>query len=174
MLRRLYPKAYISSLNEISADYLKKKGIKGLIFDLDNTLLPWRAGIISPETIEILDHFRGAGINLCVVSNAKHKRVNGLMEPLGIPGFSMAAKPRGKSFYKAMEMMGTKPAETAIIGDQLFTDILGGNRIGLYTILVVPMCKKEFIVTKVVRILEKRVLNKLVRDGVIEFPSMCK
>jgi HAD superfamily phosphatase (TIGR01668 family) len=174
LLKRFYPKAYVCSLTELNAEYFHSKGIKGIIFDLDNTLLPWRAGKFSSITVDILNVFRDEGLKLCVVSNAKRKRVNGLMDPLGIPGVSKAAKPRRTPFFKALEILGTMASETAVVGDQLFTDIFGGNRIGLYTVLVVPMCKKELFVTRMVRILEKKVLNKLVEDGIIEFPSMGK
>jgi HAD superfamily phosphatase (TIGR01668 family) len=174
LLERFYPKAYVCSLAGLNAEYFHNKGIKGIIFDLDNTLLPWKDGEFSSITVDILNAFRDEGLKLIVVSNAKSKRVNGLIDPLGIPGVSKAAKPRRKPFFKALEILGTKVSETAVVGDQLFTDIYGGNRIGLHTVLVVPMCKKELFITKLVRVLEKKVLNKLVEDGVIELPSVGK
>ncbi len=171
MFMNIYPKAYISSLSDVKADYFKEKGIKGLILDLDNTIIPWKAAILQPEMADLLKGYQASGLNLCVVSNAFNRRVVGLLEPLGIPGVAWARKPRRKSFLKAMDILGTTPAETAVVGDQLFTDIWGGNRLGLYTVLVIPISKKEFFGTRFVRLLEKFVLNRLAKKGVIEIPE---
>jgi len=172
LLSKLYPKAFVSSLVGISPDFFTKKGIRGLILDLDNTIIPWRAGDVGPETEELLKSFRESGLRLCIVSNALDKRVTGLLEPLGVPWVSRAAKPRRKPFLKALKILDTLPEETAVVGDQLFTDILGGNRLGLYTVLVVPMSKKEFVGTKLVRIVEKILLARLVKKGIVDTEHM--
>ncbi len=170
MLVKFYPNAYISSLADVNPGYFSARGIKGLILDLDNTIIPWRAGDFEPEIVNLIKEYKEAGLKLCVVSNAFNKRVTGLLEPLGIPWVARAGKPRRKPFVKALSILGSTAGETAIIGDQLFTDIFGGNRIGLYTVLVVPISKREFIGTKFVRVLEKIFLHKLAQKGVIEKP----
>ena len=170
MLARLYPKAYVSSLTDISPAYFREKGIKGIILDLDNTIIPWKAGTMAPEMVDLITHYRESGLGLCVVSNAFNNRVVDLLGPLGIPSVARAKKPLRRPFIKAQDILGTTTLETAVVGDQLFTDILGGNRLGFYTVLVRPISKKEFIGTRFVRLLEKMLLHRLVKKGIIEFP----
>ena len=171
LLARLYPKAYVSSLKDISPDYFLDKGIKGIILDLDNTIIPWKAGTITPEMVDLITRYRESGLGLCVVSNALNKRVMNLLGPLGIPAVAGAKKPFRKPFLKAVDILGTTTRETAMVGDQLFTDILGGNRLGFYTILVRPISKKEFIGTRFVRLIEKLLLNRLIKKGIIDSPQ---
>lgn len=168
---RLQPDAYVMSLSAVSPGYFTGRGIKGLILDLDNTLIPWQSGRFEPKMIKLLKHYLDSGLKLCVVSNAFNKRVTNILDPIGIPGVARAVKPRRKAFLKALEIMGTTVEETAVVGDQLFTDIYGGNRLGLYTVLVVPISKREFLGTKFVRMVERRVLLRLAKKGVIEIPG---
>ena len=104
-----------------------------------------------------------------VVSRGGSGRVREFAENLGIKFVAGVPKPRRTPFKKAMALMGTSPEETVVIGDQLFTDILGGNRCGCYTILVTPQAKKEFFSTKIVRRIERKVILRLQREGV--FPE---
>ncbi len=170
VLVKLCPRAYVVSIADLHPEYFKTKGIKGIILDLDNTLVPWRAGIMEPEMAELIANYKKAGLRLCIVSNAFNRRVADLLEPLEIPAVTRARKPLRKSFQKALRILGTTPQQTAVIGDQIFTDILGGNRLGLYTVLVVPINKREFIGTRLVRILEKLLLHRLAARGIIEMP----
>ncbi len=174
MLRKFYPKAYILSLSQIGPEFFLHKGIKGIILDLDNTIIPWRSGVMESEMAELLKTYIRADLKLCIVSNALSNRVERLLKPLGIPGIARAVKPRRKAFMEAMQILGTTERETAVVGDQIFTDIYGGNRLGLYTVLVVPMTKKEFVGTKLVRIIEKSLINRMSKNGLIEIPSYNK
>jgi len=167
----LYPDAYVGSLADISTAYLKQKRIRGLILDLDNTIIPWRAGAIDSRTLKILNSYKESGLRLCVVSNALNRRVSGLLEQIDVPWVARARKPRRKPFLRALDILGTGAAETAVIGDQLFTDVLGGNRLGCHTVLVVPISKKEFIGTRFVRVVEQMLLKRLAKKGVIELPG---
>ncbi len=81
---------------------------------------------------------------------------------LGIPGLSKANKPSRRAFLQALDLLGSRPEQAAMIGDQVFTDVLGGNRLGLYTILVVPLCRREFLGTRVLRLVERVILRNLV------------
>lgn len=168
MLKRFYPNAYVSSFRNIGPAFFLERGINGIILDLDNTIIPWQASVLEPDMVELLGRFKEAGLKLCVVSNALNRRVAGLLEPLGIAGVARAAKPRRRSFFKALEILGTVPEETAVVGDQLFTDILGGNRLGLYTVLVKPVSKKEFVGTRFVRLVEKVLLYRLAKEGLVD------
>jgi len=170
MLAKLYPNAYISSMMNLGPEFLAKKGIRALILDLDNTLLAWKNGVFEPDMVNHLKAYKDLGIKLCVVTNAFNKRVTALVGPLGIPWVARAGKPRRRPFIKALKILGTTEAETAVVGDQLFTDVLGGNRMGLFTILVMPINKKEFIGTRVIRLAEKYCLLRMAKKGLIEIP----
>ncbi|WP_407308245.1 YqeG family HAD IIIA-type phosphatase [Desulfosporosinus sp. SB140] len=144
------------SLDCIVVEQLVQDGIKGLIIDLDNTMTPWNDLEVGPKVAEWFIKVKAAGISACVVSNnKKRQRVAAVAEQLQIPFVFGATKPRGRAFRAGMKLLGTGHKDTAVIGDQLFTDILGGNRLGLYTILVIPINDREFLGTRIMRRLER-------------------
>ena len=150
------PTFQADSLDSISIEKLKREGIRGLIIDLDNTMTPWNDLEVGPKVAQWFEKVQVAGIQACVVSNNKHKqRVAVVAEHLRIPFVFRATKPRRKAFRSGMEILGTGTSDTAVIGDQLFTDILGGNRLGLCTILVLPISDREFIGTRFLRQMER-------------------
>ena len=156
MFEYFRPTRQASSLDLISVEQLVQEGIRGLIIDLDNTVTPWNDVEVGPKVAEWFIKVKAAGIQACVVSNnKKRQRVAIVAERIGIPFVFRATKPRRRAFRAGMGLLGTGPKDTAVIGDQLFTDILGGNRLGLYTILVTPINEHEFIGTRVVRQIEK-------------------
>ncbi|MCL4424967.1 MAG: YqeG family HAD IIIA-type phosphatase [Firmicutes bacterium] len=160
ILDLLRPAAFFSSIYQIDLDRLQKRGIKGLIFDLDNTIVEWGSPVAGEELLAWFKALRERGFLSCLLSNNSPARVNYFAGRLGIPGIYKAGKPRRRSYRAALELLGTAPQETAIIGDQVFTDILGGNRLGLYTILVTPLSQREFLGTRLVRRLERLVLGR--------------
>ncbi|SPF43538.1 Hydrolase, HAD-super, subfamily IIIA domain protein [Candidatus Desulfosporosinus infrequens] len=156
MFEYFRPTRQASSLDLISVEQLVQDGIRGLIIDLDNTMTPWNDVEVGPKVAEWFIKVKAAGINACVVSNnKKRQRVAVVAERIGIPFVFRATKPRRRAFRAGMGLLGTGQKDTAVIGDQLFTDILGGNRLGLYTILVTPINEHEFIGTRVMRQIEK-------------------
>lgn len=156
MFELFRPTLQASSLDRIPIDRLERDGIKGLIIDLDNTMTPWNDVEVGPKVTAWFKELKEAGIKACVVSNNKRKqRVAVVADRLGIPFVFRATKPRRRAFRAGMAILGTGKSDTAVIGDQLFTDILGGNRLGLYTILVVPLSEREFIGTRFMRQMEK-------------------
>lgn len=162
MLKTFYPKMYVPAITEIDPRFLKKIGIKGILFDLDNTIVRRDSVDFSREVLEWLTGLQAMGFKLGIVSNNSRKRVGGIAETLGLPAVHRAVKPLTGPFRRALGMLGTSPGETALVGDQIFTDIFGGNLCGLYTILVVPMGGKEFLGTRLIsRPLEKVVLARL-------------
>lgn len=164
MLRLLYPKLYVPSLFHIDLNKLEKMGIRGMLFDLDNTIVPRDCHQFSPAVSRWLKELQRRGFKLCIVSNNGSTRVNALAGQLGVPTVVRAVKPRKRPFLRALEILGISPHETAVVGDQVFTDILGGNRLGLYTILVMPLPGKEFWATELInRRLEKLVLCRFKR-----------
>ncbi|KGP76005.1 HAD family hydrolase [Desulfosporosinus sp. Tol-M] len=156
MIKYFQPTIQAPSLDLISVEQLTRDGIKGLIIDLDNTMTPWNDVEVAPKVTKWFLKVKAAGISACVVSNcSKRQRVAVVADYLDIPFVFGAFKPRRRAFRVGMRLLGTEYKNTAVIGDQLFTDILGGNRLGLYTILVTPINDREFIGTRFLRRMEK-------------------
>lgn len=161
MLALFCPTAYYDSIYDIDLKELRSKNITGLIFDFDNTLIA-RGSRETPDGLhEWLQKLEQAGFRVCIVSNNLQSKIGAIAQSLGIPLVAQAGKPRNKAFTQGMKIMGTMASQTAVIGDQLFTDILGGNRLGLVTILVVPMGKRELLHTRLLRYLERLILTHL-------------
>lgn len=162
MLKIFYPKLYVPSIMEIKPGLIKDLGLKGVIFDLDNTIVRRDSDDAPPEVLELILELREEGLKLGIVSNNSRRRVGAIAAQMEIPSIHRAVKPFGRPFRQALELLGTSPQETALVGDQVFTDIFGGNMAGMYTILVVPMEGKEFWATRLIsRHLEKIVLAQL-------------
>lgn len=162
---RLRPDAHLRGVDEIPLAALIARGIRGLALDLDNTIVAWNGDRVPPAVAAWLRRAREAGISLCIVSNASRSgRVQRVAEAIAAHGVARAAKPSRRALREAMRRMGTKPEETAVIGDQIFTDVWGGNRAGLYTILVDPLTARDFPMTKLSRWAE-RLLFALWRRG---------
>lgn len=168
MIDLLCPDALVGSVLDIDLESLKSRGIDALILDLDNTLLAWETEEIPSEVAEWVARARSLGFKVCIASNGTRSRVRKLAGALGVPAISKAVKPRKKPFRLAMEMLQTTPDRTAVVGDQVFTDVLGGNRLALYTILIQPVSRVELKTTRMVRRVERRVLSRLHKKGRIE------
>lgn len=166
-MRLLRPAEYRRSIFEIDLDRLKQKGYKAIMLDLDNTMVRWNDPDPTPRLKEWLAKVQGMGFKACIVSNNSGARVREFADKVGIPFIPKAIKPRRKGFRTAMAKLGVTPEQTVVVGDQIFTDILGGNRSGAYTILVVPIDPRELIFTQMVRKVERRVLNYLDRNGLL-------
>lgn len=153
--RLLTPKELAQSILHISGEALVKRGIRGVILDLDNTLLAWDQEHIEPQVLAHLASWRRLGLQFGVVSNNMEKRVRRLAAQLHAPYASRAYKPAKSGYVKVARAMGCASAELAVVGDQLYTDVLGGNRMGFYTIWVLPVSSREFGGTKITRMLER-------------------
>lgn len=168
MYNLLCPQVVVKSLYEIEWAMLQERGIKGIIFDLDNTIIPWDSQHLSPEITQWLQVLLTQGFKLCLVSNNMGKRVQTIAEIFDIPFVARAYKPSKSGFRQAIAAMELTDRQVAVVGDQLFTDVLGGNRLGLYTIWVTPLSAKEFIGTKITRRLEKLTVRILRAKGLIK------
>lgn len=165
-LDKCCPWRFVDSIDQIDLYELKSNGIEGLLMDLDNTLLPWKDSVIPQESREWTDRAKSMGMKLCIVSNTHYpRRLNKIAGELGIASISRALKPRPYGFNKAVEMLGLDKANCVVIGDQVLTDVLGGNRAGIHTILVKPMHRVEFFGTKISRAIEWVILALLRRLG---------
>jgi len=165
-MKLLTPDLYVESVLHIDLNKLKEENIKGLIIDIDNTLVAWDIKYASNKTKEWLLSLKKEGFEVCLVSNNTEDRVVTFNEELKLLAIHRATKPRTLPFKRAMKLMGTMVNNTAVIGDQIFTDILGGNRMGLYTVLVIPIESKEFWWTTVVRRLERHILRIVLKDHI--------
>ncbi|UUZ85450.1 YqeG family HAD IIIA-type phosphatase [Paenibacillus sp. P26] len=164
MLKKLIPRLQVNTIFDIDLNGLWKQGYRGIITDLDNTLVGAKAPLATPELIDWLKVVGQIGFQVVIVSNNREARVTAFAEPLSLPFIYRARKPTNVSFRKALHMMELKPEQTVVIGDQMLTDVLGGNRMGLFTILVKPISlADEGFFTKVNRRLEKAALTIMKR-----------
>lgn len=160
MTNKLYPRMYVNTLLDIPLEELWSRGIRAFILDMDNTITEWNSQELRFEVEAWFSAIKQQGFKACILSNNGERRILGVAERLGIPFIHRARKPLRGSFMRAVTLMAAKPAEVAVIGDQIFTDVLGGNRSGLYTILVKPLAKSEFYGTKISRAMEFFVLHR--------------
>ena len=135
----LKPDIKLKKITDISLDLLKKYGISGLILDVDNTLSTHHGEVLTEGLEDWLACMRNNGIKLVVLSNSKQARVEPFAKKINLPFISMGLKPLPFKFSSARRLIGTKRRETAIVGDQIFTDTLGGNLYGVTTILLDPI-----------------------------------
>lgn len=157
--QRLMPDLWLDSLQRIPLDMLWNLGIRALIVDLDNTVAAWNSLEVGDQTLAWFVRVREKGFKVCISSNNAYSRGEPVARMLQVPLVHMAGKPRRKGFRHAMLLMKSCPGETAVVGDQVFTDVLGGKRMGLFTVLVRPVSRREFITTRVIRYIEKRVMR---------------
>lgn len=160
MGKGLQPDLYIKSIFSLDINWLKERNIKGLLVDIDNTLVTHKQRIPDEKVVKLIKHFQDNGIKIAIVSNARKKRVDVFNENLGLYAKYRAYKPSNMGFLEAMSKLNLTSEETAVIGDQLFTDIKGGNKLGLTTILVEPLDSDEPITVKVKRIFEKLFIKR--------------
>ncbi len=165
----LTPTIVVESVKDaaLQPDALKARGVTAIITDLDNTLVPWRHYEISPGVVEWLAHLEVEGIKICIASNTIHtERLKQLADTMRIPFVDRVRKPGTGGFWRSMKMMESRRENTAVFGDQIFTDVLAGNRLGLTTILLrPPLSKEEFISTQFVRYIENFVIRRLRARG---------
>ncbi|MBC7327105.1 YqeG family HAD IIIA-type phosphatase [bacterium] len=160
------PDWFIASLWEIDLETLKSMGIKGIIFDLDNTLVPGKSDQVSPEILSWIKKLKEEGFQLCIFSNTfRIKRLWQICRKLGIPYFRGGYKPATRGLKKAMESMGLEPWQCLMVGDRVLTDVLGGNRVGMWTILVKPTEGRQGLATRIFYKFE-RFLLRFVREPI--------
>lgn len=157
---KIYPKAYFNNVREIKIDFLQKNKIKALILDVDNTLIDYDKNL-SRETIKWANELEGQGVKLYILSNSnKKQKVKKVAEELGIEYEYFAKKPLKFGFKKVQEKLQEKPEHIAVVGDQIFTDVIGGNRCNMFTILVDPIAEKDIWITRLKRPIENAIKNK--------------
>ena len=154
MLKRFYPSECADSAYSIDYKGLYQSGYRGLIFDIDNTLVEHGADA-NDKAIHLMKELKEIGFKVCLMSNNNEERVKRFNKVIQVYSIHDAHKPSRKNYYKAMKLIGSKPKNTVFIGDQLFTDIYGANRAGIKTYFVKPIGPNEEIQIKFKRYLER-------------------
>ncbi len=157
MLEKFFPDEYLDSTYSIDFEELYRKGFRGIIFDIDNTLVPHGAPS-DKRAEELFERLKKIGFSCCLLSNNQYERVSSFNKNIQVYFIENAHKPGRRNYLKAMEIMGTDLKSTIFIGDQLFTDVYGAKRTGMRNILVKPIHPKEEIQIVLKRKLEKIVL----------------
>lgn len=160
MIKRLLwmcrPNELVCRVTEIDLQRLFNAGFRALLLDLDNTLLPWRSCDVPADVRSWLRAAEELGFRVCIVSNTHNpRRLRMIAKDVGVECVHRALKPRSVGFDMALAKLGCSRHEAVVIGDQVLTDVLGGNLAGMYTILVEPMHPVEFIGTKISRLIER-------------------
>ncbi len=163
MLRRFYPKRIADSSYVINYQKLYNEGYRGIIFDIDNTLVEHGADA-DQRAIDLIANLKKIGFQVCLISNNKEERVSRFNREIKVKYIHNAQKPARKNFIKATKIMGTTIENTVFIGDQLFTDVWGANRVGMMTYFVKPIGPKEEIQIVLKRKLERIVLKQYRKD----------
>ena len=156
----IYPKEYLNSVKDISIELLNKNNIKGLILDVDNTLISldkkMPAGIV-----EWVKNVKANGIKICILSNSnKIEKVEAVAKLIKSPYIFFGKKPLKSGFLRAQNILKIKAENIAVVGDQIFTDVIGANRCNMFSILVKPIEEKDYLITKIKRPLEKMIIKK--------------
>lgn len=170
MFERMLPDQIVGTVFDIDLNALTAQGVRGIITDLDNTLVSAKTPSATPELAVWLDKVKDAGFKIVILSNNNLNRVAKFAEPLGIPFVPAARKPSGAAFRKALEKLELAPEHAVVVGDQMVTDVFGGRKMGLHTILVTPIALgEEGFMTRINRRIEKFALARLRRKGLWPF-----
>jgi hypothetical protein len=161
-LKILKPSLIVKDIHAIDFNKLKSGGIRALILDIDDTLIPRGVNDIYPQVFEWVTARKEEGFKLCLTSNSRHPlRVKYIGETLRVPAMHLSFKPLPFAFWRSMEILHSQPAETALIGDQLFMDILGANMVGIYSIFVEHLSPETFLPRLWMRAAERWILDRI-------------
>ena len=156
----LYPKEYLNSVKDITLDLLNKNNIKGLILDVDNTLInldrKMPAGVA-----DWAKKLKEKGIKICILSNSnKIDKIDQVAKIIDVPYIFFGKKPLKSGFLRAKDLLKLDNENIAVVGDQIFTDVLGANRCEMFSILVKPIQEKDYLLTRIKRPLEKYIIKR--------------
>lgn len=161
---KLYPNLYLKNIKEITLELLNENKLKGLILDIDNTLIDYDKNLIEGAK-EWCDNLKQNNIKICILSNTnKVKKVEKVAKILDLEYIYFAHKPNKKGFYKAQKLLDLNVNEIAAVGDQVFTDVLGGNKVGMFTILTKPIDERDIVITRIKRPFERLVIKRYLNN----------
>ena len=154
------PDVKLRGITDITVELLKNHDIKALLLDVDNTMSTHHGTILTEGLMEWIDKMQQSGIKLMVMSNSKRFRIQPFAARIGLPFISLGCKPLPTGYLRGVKALGEKRNNVAIVGDQIFTDILGGNAVGVKTILLTPIKPEDGWSFKIRRKLEKKLYKK--------------
>lgn len=159
----VYPREYLDSVKDISIELLHKNDIRGIILDVDNTLIDLDRKMLDGVQ-DWVENLKREGIKFCIVSNSnKVDKVKKVAETLDAPYIYFAKKPLKIGFKKAKQILGLEEKNIAAVGDQIMTDVIGANRCNMFSILVKPIKEKDYLITKIKRPLEKAIIKSYLK-----------
>ncbi len=164
----LRPNFIVNEVSEVTPGFLRERGIRAVMVDLDDTLIASSASTLDPAFSSWLNTLKAARLPVLILSNGSRARVAQWSKDLGVLGLSLVGKPFAFAFQRGLRRLGSKASETVMIGDQLFTDILGANLAGMTSILVTPLSPGKLLHTRLLRHLEARILRGGDRGGSID------
>jgi HAD superfamily phosphatase (TIGR01668 family) len=158
MMNFLLMPTKITCLTDLSPDALAVD-VRGIILDLDNTVIGYGCNDIPPDVVAWVAQARARGFKMVLLSNNFTERARRVSEELGVPAIAGALKPLPMGFLRALAILGTSKEQTIVVGDQLFTDVLGANLVGIRAILTRPIAPRDWLGTRVLRFFERLVLG---------------
>ena len=159
MTKKLLPDICVANVGKLDEAFYAERKIKAVVFDIDNTLVAHTEPEPPQNVLDYFEFLKSIGIKYAIVSNNNKERVNSFCKNLGVPYAYKALKPRKKYLKKVLSELGVSPCDAALVGDQLFTDIYGGNRMGMYSVLVTAVGEDETGFVSFKRRFEKRILK---------------
>lgn len=164
MLKLITPYVYFDGICEIDIKKLENQGVRTLLFDVDNTITTWNCPDIDAEVLAWFRELQASSIRGCIISNNSAERLRGIADTFGLDFVAKARKPLPFGYKRAMALMGSDRESTMMVGDQLFTDVLGANLAGIRAILLKPISTlHEFRGTRINRQMEKVVMKSVMR-----------
>lgn len=154
----LSPDYYLKSVHDIDLNELRSRGVDTLLIDLDNTLLPRDSGEVPSALLEWIRNVLAQDLKICLVSNNWHTRVSMVAAEMGVPLVAKAVKPLPFAFLRALRKVDSRRQNAVVVGDQLFTDVLGGKLLGMATVMVLPLSASDLPHTLALRRVERVVL----------------
>jgi len=164
MTEKFMPDIYQKSIYYINYDKLYKKGIRCLLFDLDNTITPSHVNKPTKRLKKLFDELKDKGFKIIILSNSPKYRIEPFKSYLNVDACAFSLKPKKNKYERIMEKFKYKNTEVAAIGDQLITDVLGANKLDLTSILVNPLTDSDFTITWINRVFEKIIYNRLEKN----------
>ena len=159
----IYPNYYCKKITDIKLEFLRDNSIKALILDVDNTLIDIDKKMVD-GLVEWHNKIISSGIKTIILSNSnKIHKIETVAKALNIEYLYLGLKPLNRGFKKAIAKLGLQPENIAAVGDQIFTDVIGANRCGLFSILVKPVSNKDFLITKIKRPIEQKIINNYIK-----------
>ncbi len=156
----LKPDIKLKSITDITVELLNKFDIKALLLDVDNTMSTHHGTVLTEGLMEWIAEMQDSGIKLMVLSNSKKWRIEPFAKQIGLPFISLGCKPLPTGYLRGVKALGEKRKNVAIVGDQIFTDVLGGSVVGVKKILLTPIKLEDGWSFKVRRNLEKKIYKK--------------